>query len=247
MDLFRKFCLSFICFLPILTHADDTVYTAKNSYSVGLDIGGARPTQLGNSASFPLGYSTFSYFPSNNNDNATIYGISFNKIFSIAPLYSVQVGASYHHLSNMDVQGILMQGISPPYYQANYSYKIYSTQYLIDAKLRRQFYTRFFPYLYLGLGVASNRASNFTTNVPAYLTVTPNYSDNTLRSFSYSLGAGIDFMIMPQLSVGLGYRFINLGKTGLGTGVIRNTAVKAALTQSNFYLNSLMAQLNLYI
>lgn len=65
MDLFRKLFLSFICFLPTITLADANVL-------MGLDFGGAIPTNAGHSASFPLGYSTFSYSSNNYNDQASI-------------------------------------------------------------------------------------------------------------------------------------------------------------------------------
>jgi opacity protein-like surface antigen len=145
----------------------------------------------------------------------------------------------------MDVDGTLMQGIVPPYYQANYSYNIESSQYMIDAKLRRQFKTLIFPYIYLGLGIASNSAFNYETNVPAYLTVTPTYSNKTIYAFTYSIGLGIDY-VMQNMSLGLGYRFINLGKIGLGNGRIRNTSVGSVLTQSNLYMNALLIQCNYF-
>lgn len=239
MDLFRKFFLLFICFLPTIAFS----YTD----SVGLDFGVAMPTNVGNSATFPLGFSTFSYSPRTHINCDYISGISFNRMFVLAPLYSAQIGASYHYLSNMDVKGDLMQGIAPPFYQANYYYRINSSQYMIDAKLRREFQSRFFPYVYLGLGLSANSAFNYTTNVPAYLTVTPDYSNKTTYAFTYSLGIGMDYLVVPKLSVGLGYRFINLGNTGLGKGMIRNTSTKAALTQSNLYVNSLLVQLNYFI
>lgn len=239
MDLFRKFFLFFVCFLPTIVFA----YTG----SVGLDVGVAMPTNAGKSATFPLGFSTFSYSPNTNIDHDYISGISFNKMFVLAPLYSAQLGASYHYLSSMNVKGSLLQGVAPPFYQASYAYSINSSQYMIEAKLRREFQSQFFPYAYLGLGLAANSAFDYTTNVPAYLTVTPDYSNKTTYVFTYSLGIGMDYLVVPKLSVGLGYRFINLGSTGLGKGTIRNTSTTAALTQSNLYVNSLLVQLNYFI
>ncbi len=236
MDLFRKI---FLLFLPTIAFA----YTD----TAGLDFGVAVPTNAGKSATLPLGFSTFSYTPNTNIDHDYISGISFSRMFALAPLYTAQIGASYHYLSNMDVKGNLMQGVSPPLYQANYSYNINSSQYMIDAKLRHEFQSRFFPYVYLGLGLAANSAFDFTTSVPAYLTVTPDYSNKTTYAFTYSLGIGIDYLVVPKLSVGLGYRFINLGCTGLGNGTVRNTSTKAALSQSNLYVNSLLVQLNYFI
>jgi opacity protein-like surface antigen len=237
-----KSILFFLIFFPLVTLAN----TNPSQYIVGVDLGLAKPTNISGST-FPLGYSTFSYGSNTNDIRALISGISISKLFTINQLNSFQIGLSAHYIPNMNVQGSLEQGISPPFFQSTYSYSINSYQYLLDAKLRWQFYNRFFPYIYLGVGVASNRAHSFSTAVPAYLTVTPQYSNNTTTSFAYSTGLGVDYFVLSKLSVGIGYRFINLGKVGLGSGVIRNTNVAAKLTQSNLYLNTFLAQLNYFI
>jgi opacity protein-like surface antigen len=218
----------------------------NNPYSVALELGIAKPTNLGKSTTFPLGYSTFSYGSNSNDAHALISGLSVNKTLTINSLYALQVGISYHYISSMDVNGILEQGVSSPYYQSTYSYSVNSSQYLVEAKLHREFY-QYFPYVFLGLGVASNTAHDYSTAVPSYLAVTPNYSNRTTNSFTYSLGLGVDYFVMPKLSIGLGYRFINLGNVGLGSGVIRSTRVGAELTQSNLYINTLLAQFNYFI
>lgn len=253
MDFFRsmsslvRYVLFFLAFAPMTTLAKNSVSLLNNNpYSVGLDLGIAKPTNIGKSTTFPLGYSTFAYSSNSNDAHALISGVSVNKTLTINSLYTLQVGISYHYISSMDVKGNLEQGISSPYYQSTYSYSVNSSQYLAEAKLRRQFY-HYFPYVFLGLGVASNSAYDYSTAVPNYLTVTPNYSNRTTNSFTYSLGIGVDYFVMPKLSIGLGYRFINLGNVGLGTGVIRNTRVGAELTQSNLYINTLLAQLNYFI
>lgn len=244
---FVSYVLFFLVFAPMTTLAENSVSLLNNNpYSVGLDLGIAKPTNIGKSTTFPLGYSTFSYSSSRNDPHTIISGVSVNKTLTINSLYTLQLGISYHYLSNMDVKGNLAQGISSPYYQSSYSYSINSSQYLVEAKLRRQFY-HYFPYVYLGLGVAANSAYDYSTAIPNYLTVTPNYSNNTTNSFTYSLGIGADYFVMPTLSIGLGYRFINLGNVGLGAGVIRSMRVGAELTQSNLYLNTLLAQLNYFI
>ncbi len=255
MDFFRikprlsRYISFFLALIPIIALAnDDNKSLLKDSpYSVAVDLGVAKPANIGNSTTFPLGYSTFSYSPGSNDVYTSISGISLNKTFAIAPLYRLQVGLSYHYVSRMNVNGNLAQGISPPYYQSSYSFRISSSQYLAEAELHRQFYDRYFPYIYLGVGVASNSAYDYSTAVPAYLTVTPNYSNRTTNSFTYSLGIGVDYFIAPKVSLGLGYRFIDLGKVGLGAGIIRNTPLGAKLTQSNLYLNTLLAQINYFM
>lgn len=245
---FLKSILFFSTFIPVIALADNTLPSSTNrQYSIGLDLGAARPTNIGSATTFQSGYSIFSYSSNTNNIYALFSGISLNKIFTIAPLYSLQAGISFHHISSMNVNGNFEQGISPPYYQSTYSYSINSSQYLLDAKLRRQVYELFFPYLYLGLGMASNRAFNYSAPVPDYLIVTPQYRDKITNSFTYSVGLGADYFVTPNVSLGVGYRFINLGKVSLGSGTIRNTTVGAKLTQSNLYVNTLLAQLNYFI
>lgn len=248
LSLFVKYFLVFLIFPPLITFADYKVIVPNNnSYSIGLDLGIAKPTNLGPKTTFPLGYSTFTYSPDINNVQTLISGISLNKTLPIMSLYTLQAGISYHYLASMNVNGNLEQGISPPYYQSTYAYTIKSSLYLLEGKIHRPFYTYFFPYFYLALGEASNKAYNYSTNVPDYLTVTPTYSSKTTNSFAYSVGIGLDYFVLAKVSIGLGYRFINLGKAGLGTGTIRNTSVGAELTQSNLYLNTILAQINYFI
>ena len=158
ISLLARYAIFFLALAPILALASNNVSLLNNNpYSVGLDLGVAKPTNIGKSTSFPLGYSTFAYSASNNDVHALFSGVSLNKTLTLTSLYSLQVGISYHYISSMDVKGNLQQGISPPYYQSTYIYSVNSSQYLAEAKLHRQFYDRYFPYIYLGLGVAANR------------------------------------------------------------------------------------------
>lgn len=250
MNLFNtvfKHILFFSTLIPAVVLANNSPSLSNNGqYSLGLDFGIAKPTNIGQPTTFPLGYSTFSYSSNTENSHALVPGVFINKVFSISSLYTVQVGLSAHYLSNMDAQGNLTQGISPPYYPSTYSYNINSNLYLIDAKLRHQF-NRCFPYIYLGMGMASNRAYNYSTTIQDYLVVTPTYSNKTTNSFAYSIGFGIDYFVTPKLSLGIGYRFINLGNIGLGAGIVRNINVGAKLNQSNLYVNTWLTQLNYFL
>lgn len=98
----------------------------------------------------------------------------------------------------------------------------------------------------MGLGFAANRAYDYTTNVPPYLTVTPTFNNKTTHSFTYCVGFGIDYVVQ-NISLGVGYRFINLGKTGLGAGTIRTTSINPVLTQSNLTINSVLVQINYFL
>ena len=141
MDFFRsmfsfvRYILFFLAFVPTTVLAKNSfLLLNNNSYSVGLDLGVAKPTNIGKSTTFPLGYSTFSYSSSSNDAYALISGVSVNKTLTINSLYTLQVGISYHYISSMDVKGNLAQGVSSPYYQSTYSYSVNSSQYLVESK-----------------------------------------------------------------------------------------------------------------
>lgn len=219
-----------------------------NDYTVGVDLGVGYPSNLGNSAQFPVGLSTFTYKPKHNNTYPFYSGISVDKnIVLINNAYLLQAGLNYSNLSAMVVDGNISQGIEPPYYESNYTYAVNSMQLFVEAKLRHLRYQEFSPYFVLGLGAAFNQAQNYSTNIPAYLTVTPMFSNNNTSSFAYALGLGFDYKIDPKLSLGLIYRFINLGEVALGSGKIRATPVSNPFKQSNVYINTLAVHLNYFI
>lgn len=217
------------------------------AYTIGLDLGIGHPTNLGKSSQFQLGYSTFIYSPIRNNLHPFYGGLSLDKSVIANGMYLVQMGLSYHYVSNMRVDGNLSQGITPPFYQANYAYAVESSQVLVEAIFRKGWYKGFSPYFILGLGAAFNRTENFSTTVPPYLTLTPSYPDKAISSFSYAVGMGCDFLIDPKLSLGINYRFTDLGAFALGSGKIRYRKVSNTFRQSNLYLNTLVVHLNYFI
>ncbi|MCX7115614.1 MAG: hypothetical protein NTW08_06890 [Gammaproteobacteria bacterium] len=215
-------------------------------YVLGLDLGLSETTSLGNAITFPLGYSTFIYTPYHHTDTPLRYGVSLSKNIPLTPFNTLQLGVSYHPYTSMQVNGTLQQGISQPYYEASYSYSIQGAQLLAEAKLEHLWRNRYAPYLIAGIGAGFNKAQQYATTVPNYLTLTPFYTNNTTTSFSYTAGLGVDLFIKPELSIGLGYRFSDLGSVGLGQGAIRNTPVSNVLNQSHLYLNTVLIQLNCF-
>ncbi|MFC3909135.1 outer membrane protein [Legionella dresdenensis] len=213
---------------------------------LGLDAGIAQTNQLSRTVTFPLGYSTFNYTPDKKNSSFARYGVSLGRRLVFDSLNSIIIGLGYHQLSSRDVKGTLQQGIFPPFYSANYQYTIQMSQLLAEVKVQREWHEKFYPYLTAGIGGAYNKAKNFSTTVPGYLTVTPDFSNHNNSSLSYMLGLGIDTLILPNVAVGVGYVFSDLGHVGLGDGSIRNRAVPDYLNQSHLYINTLVAQLHWY-
>ena len=224
----------------------DRLTLPERYYVFGVDFGITRSQNLGNSTSFPLGYSTFIYQGNNDTVSPLRFGISISKNISVSQLDAVRLGLSYHYITNMAINGLLEQGISPPYSSFTYAYKINSAQLLAEAKVLHQWRKKLYPYITGAIGSGFSRALEFKTNVPNYLTLTPYYENHATTSLSYTLGFGIDLLALQSCSLGVGYRFSNLGHISLGRGQIRNTQIASQLNQSHLYLNSVQVELNWY-
>jgi len=231
-------CFLLSCFSAYAKQTDQYVF--------GLDVGTSATSHLGNSASFPLGYSTFIYKSKSKTHNPVRFGVSMSKNINFSSQNAVQIGISYHDITKMGVNGSLEQGISPPFTPFNYNYSINSSQLLVEAKLLHQWNKLFYPYLTGGIGAGFNKATNYSTNVPNYLTLTPYYSDKSSTSLSYSVGLGINFLKFQPIAIGLGYRFSDLGQVKLGNGHLRNRLITSQLGQSHLYLNTFLIELNCY-
>ncbi len=214
---------------------------------LGLDLGISEIQNLGNTASFPLGYSTFQYTPNNTTKDPSRFGAYVAKQFSLSSLNALQIGVSYHYITTMSVNGTLEQGISPPFVPFSYSYSLHSSQLLAEGKWVHQWREAYYPYAAAGIGAGFNHAQNYATNIPDFMTLTPYYSNHSSTSFSYSLGLGLDYALTKSITAGLGYRFSDLGHFALGNGAIRNILVTSPLSQSHLYLNTLLIELNWYI
>jgi opacity protein-like surface antigen len=218
----------------------------NNRYVFGLDLGISVVSDLGNATSFPLGYSTFSYHPQSKTLDPLRYGASFSRHMRLSDRNAMEIGISYHSITQMHVNGTLEQGISPPYYSAGYQYSVKTSQLLAEAKLIREWRDVLYPYLMGGIGVGMNAAQNYSTSIPDFLTITPIYANRSNTAFSYTVGLGIDYFVAKPLSLGLGYRFSDLGSVGLGNGAVRYTAVTSPLKQSHVYLNTLLIEANYF-
>ncbi len=219
----------------------------KKQYIFGLDLGLSAPSNLGNSTSIPLGYSTFSYQAQHHNDFGPLrFGATLSRRLIFTPKNALDIGLSYHTISSMLINGNLNQGIYPLYYPATYQYSVKASQLLAEAKLVHQWHDLFYPYIITSVGGGFNKAQHYSTNIPEFMTITPMYANHSKASFSYTAGVGVGYFITEPISLGLGYRFSDLGSVGLGNGTIRYTTISSPLKQSHIYLNTLLIELNCF-
>lgn len=159
--------------------------------------------------------------------------------------WQLQQGLAYLAPSSFSAAGTLLQGadlISADTY--NYSYKIIVRDILYETKL---FYTigkRFHPYAELGLGTSLNTSYNFQTTVPPTITFTREYKCNTYVFFSYAVGGGLAVDLNDNMRLGVGYRFVDFGKSQFGKVTVNTSDVPGTITQSHLYNNQAFTQLS---
>lgn len=205
--------------------------------------GFAITSDLGKSVTLPvIDSSTYSYSPDRSQAQG-VGGVFLGEEFNLFPNWSWQAGLAYYRLSTTG-KGDLTQGadaISTDHYR--YHFDLVSNQILLENKFFTNWYQIYHPYLSVGIGAAINHAYNYDTTVPPFLTFTPMFANHTSTSFSYNAGLGVDVDIPCNWRFGIGYRFTDLGKVQLGSGVIDTTPITGTLSQSHFYNHEVLAQL----
>jgi opacity protein-like surface antigen len=165
---------------------------------------------------------------------------------TLAPLWNLQLGFEYDQLGQLKAEGSFVQGADVQSQdQYNYNYLIRSKQFLAESKLLYTIDGYYHPYIAGGIGLGSNKNTQYSTDVPPFLTFTRMYADHKTNSIAYNIGLGLDIDISSHLRLGGGYRFANLGKQQLGQAMIDTTAVPGTLNQKNLYANELLAQATL--
>lgn len=248
-------CLSFllisiVCFLSTSSYAfwyDQKIW--RPVFSLG--IGAVRPTNSGFSKTFPIVNpetdERYEYDSGNSKHTAALFDGFIGMETMPCPEWAWQLGIGYNQSSDFSTQGRFSQGADPQ--STNfYSYRadFLTRQLLAEAKFLYAI-NQWHPYVFAGIGVSFNKASNYNTDVPPFLTFTRIYKNNTETSFSYALGAGVDMDFCTNWRWGVGYRFADLGRLKLGHAVIDTTKVNGTLSRSNLYANELLTQLTYLI
>jgi opacity protein-like surface antigen len=219
---------------------------------IAFGAGASTVSNLGKSQGFPIQNPDtdqfYNYVARDSTQTATLFDFFLGAEWQLRQNCLLQAGVDYNQVSSFDVKGSLTQGvdvISEDNY--TYHYSLSSKQLLAQGKLLYTIKEHYHPYVLVGVGAAFNKAYNFTTSVPPNLTFTRMYQNNTTTSFSYAVGLGLDIDATAHLRVGIGYRFIDLGKAKLGDATLATFPVAGTLSQDHLYANQLLAQLTFVV
>lgn len=190
-------------------------------------------------------FTTYQYFAKRTGGEAILLGGTIGAGVELNSKWDLQLGVSLYRGENFSSTGILVQGVdSQSADRFNYSYHLKSSQLLLEGKLLRVFNKIYWPYLSLGLGATVNKASDYQTNVPRFLTFTPYFADHKVTRFAYSLGTGIDVAVHEKIRLGIGYRYVDLDKASLGNGLIDITPITKTLIHSNIHMHQALLQIS---
>lgn len=225
----------------------DSLVNQKIHPVVSLTGGFAMLSKISNSTNINIpeqGSNTYTNHTSAS--NPLLLGVFAGVEFSPQNTLIYQVGLSYSLLSSRKINGTLYQLSDPSLGNFDYQYSVASQVLLLDSKLLFTTHKIFHPYVSLGLGTASNRASGYsqTANTPGAFDPDAPFSNGTSSGFAYALGFGVDTNVAKNFRIGLGYRYANLGNVKLGSSA---TLSSGAPETSSLNTNEILLQLTYVI
>lgn len=132
--------------------------------------------------------------------------------------YSALLGLSFVATGPAKLSGQIWDDADEDFNNFVYQYQIQHKHLALKAKLMRDMgYLGLKPYLSASFGVGINEASNFAAIAIIEEAVGfPDFTPNKTRSYTYTLGFGLQKSLNKYWQLGLGYEFADWGKSQLG-------------------------------
>lgn len=160
-----------------------------------------------------------------------------------------QMTVAYYQSNNFEASGTDYFYSLRNYGNKSFTYSVNSQRAMFENKLMfdlsEQLYgTHFFAYVMLGIGAAINKAYGYSEQaIQPETTATGEFASQTNTSFTYSAGVGLEYAFSTKYRLGLGYRFMDLGKVSLGQYSYADT--NNTITNDNMLAQELLAQLSI--
>ncbi|MCZ6913119.1 MAG: TonB-dependent receptor [Rickettsia endosymbiont of Ixodes persulcatus] len=144
------------------------------------------------------------------------------------------LGLEYSYDMSATVKGVIEEFANPGQANFKYKYKITHHNLHLISKANLYRWQNWMPYVSAGAGIVWNRFSGYSeqaiSKLPS-LRPNPEFTNRTESNFSYSLGAGIDYVFNENLWGGLGYRYDHFGwgKTGDTNAKFLDKSIKNTL------------------
>lgn len=145
--------------------------------------------------------------PTNTRMNAGLFDIFLGAERSLGNQFIWQTGLDFNYNSETEKGKVVALLDNDPF-----SYSISNQQLFFENKVYYVTDARLLPYVLAGIGVSLNKAYGFKQSLGNDLS----FANKTKTAFAYKIGTGLDFQVVKNLRLGVGYRFANLGSSELG-------------------------------
>lgn len=154
-----------------------------------------------------------------------------------------QLGLVLATTGNARLQGIIWDDADPQFDNYSYSYKVRNTRVGIKGSILIDKGYWLIPYVSGSANIGFNRAYNYN-NTPLIFEAlpNPNFAAHTKTAFSYTLGVGVKKQLNPNWQIGIGYEFLDFGKSQLDRAP--GQTVNSGLSLNNLYAHEILISLS---
>ncbi|MDF1684221.1 MAG: porin family protein [Legionellaceae bacterium] len=155
---------------------------------------------------------------------------------------SGQLGLVVATTGNANMNGVIWDNAEPQFNNYSYNYQVRNTRIGLKGKALLEKNKKIFPYVSGSVNVGFNRASDFT-NTPLTFTalLNENFAGNTETAFTYTVGAGLQTPLSCHIHAGVGYEFLDFGKSKLDRAP--GQTMNSGLASNHLYTHGVLANL----
>lgn len=127
-----------------------------------------------------------------------------------------QLGLVLATTGNARVDGVIWDDADPQFNDHSYRYKVRNTRLGIKGRALLDKGQKVIPYVSASANIGFNRAHDYTNNPLIFEAIAnENFAGKTKTAFSYTLGGGVQTALNSHWHAGIGYEFLDFGKSNL--------------------------------
>ncbi|MCH9756655.1 MAG: porin family protein [Gammaproteobacteria bacterium] len=241
----NKLCLAGALLSSALTTSVATAGTmgppVKDTRFVAILSGAAIWENAGNTQAFFLASGVEKAYVADSGTNALPEGeifLGFQR--DLSDKTQGQLGIAVATTGNAKLSGQIWDDAVAEFNNYTYKYDIQDTRIMVKGKLLRDTkYQGLQIYGNAGLGIGFNESHHFSSTPTIFEALpTPGFESNTLSSFTYTFGAGIQRALINHWQAGVGYEFADWGRSQLAR--IPGQTLNQGLRLNHLYTNGVV-------
>ena len=216
--------------------------TLDNTWVSTLSFGPLITTSGNNQTIFlsPEIEKTYSVTKSNNTLASGAFFLGLQTVLS--PQWLGQLGLMFGAVTKTTLQGSIWDDADPQFDNYKYQYHIQNSRVAVQGKLLINKNHLLIPWISGSIGAGFNRSYSFK-NMPLIYEAIPNnnFSSQIRSTLTYSLGVGVQHALKQHWQIGLGYEFVDWGKSQLGRAACQT--LNSGPQLNHLYTNGILINL----